>query len=599
MIQLKPVDVAIIGGGWTGLTMARQITSRTGLEVVVLERGRARRTSDYAEDMDEVDYAIRGRMMMNTAEETITHRWTAKDPSAPARVWGHVRIGDGTGGCGEHWTGVATRYPADTFELATAIKERFPASRIPENLSVQDWPFRWNDIEPYYVKAEEILGISGKAGNLQGRLIDGGNVFEGPRSKEYPVGPHKHTYSMNVFEKAGRELGYHPYPMPAATLAHDYTNPDGISRPGCGYCGYCMMFGCMIGAKAQPTNVLMPLLRRQARFTLRNNCWVRRIVHRDGRAEGVTYMDEQGRETLQRASLVILSSFTPSNVKLLLLSNAGDVYDPETGKGTLGKNFCHQMSGGGGGQIVYKDPLNGFMNAGGQGMYLSDFDGFNHLDADAGILRGGTFTGAGGGGHAIAGFGGVPAGEVRRAWGAEWKRAAVKHYDRMGSAPGFTAEHLAYSHNYFDLDTTWTDKWGDPLLRTTADWTEHEQRVRAFAQKISARLGEEMARIAGARWIAGGGERGGAGPSRTAGRYQIAAYSTTHLHGGAIMGDNPSNSVVNTYLQHWQTPNLFVVGASAFPQAGTTAPTMTVLAITLRSADALIDRYLKRPGSLV
>ncbi|MDE3198274.1 MAG: GMC family oxidoreductase, partial [Acidobacteriota bacterium] len=377
MVRLKPVDVVIVGGGWTGLTMAREITGRTGLEVVVLERGKARRMSDYATDMDEVDYAIRLRMMQNASEETITHRWTVKDQSAPARVWGHIRLGDGTGGCGEHWTGLANRYSPDTFEIATALRERFGASRLPENLSVQDWSFRWNDIEPYYTKAEELLGISGKAGNIQGRIIEGGNVFEGPRSKEYPVRPHPATFSMTVFEKAARQLGYHPFPVPAATLAADYTNPDGISRPGCAYCGYCMLFGCMIGAKAQPTNLLMPVLRRSSKFTLRNNCWVRRVVHRDGRAEGVTYMDEKGVETMQPASLVISAGFTPGNVKLLLLSKIGEPYDYASGKGTLGKNFCHQLSGGGGGQIVYKEPLHGFMSAGGQGVHMADFDAFN------------------------------------------------------------------------------------------------------------------------------------------------------------------------------------------------------------------------------
>ena len=65
------------------------------------------------------------------------------------------------------------------------------------------------------------------------------------------------------------------------------------------------------------------------------------------------------------------------------------------------------------------------------------------------------------------------------------------------------------------------------------------------------------------------------------------------------MGDNPADSVVNTYLQHWQLSNLFVVGASAFPQAGATNPTMTVLATTLRAADAFVGRYLKQPGALV
>lgn len=592
----KAVDVVIVGGGWTGLAMAREITSRTALNVVVLERGPARKLSDYAANMDEVDYSIRMRMMQNIAEETLTHRWTMRDPSAPARQWGHVRLGTGTGGSGEHWTGFATRYPADTFNIATALKERFGSALLPEHLAVQDWSFSWSDIEPYYTKVEEMMGICGKAGNIQGKLIDGGNIFEGPRSKEYPVGPHKKNFGMTVFEKAARELGYHPYVTPAATLAHDYTNPDGISRPGCAYCGYCMLYGCMISAKAQPTNLLMPLLRRKSSFKLRNGCWVRRIVHKDGRAQGVVYMDENGRETMQPAGLVVLSTFTPGNVKLLLLSQIGTAYDPATGKGTLGRNFSHQMSGGGGGQIVYKEPQHAFMSAGGQGIYFSDFDGFNRLAPDAGILRGGTFTGGGGGGHPISSFGRIPAGETKRNWGSEWKKAALKYNDHMGGAPGFSAEYLAYKHNYFDLDTTWTDKWGDPLLRTTADWTDHEQKVRVFAAKISGEMAREMARVSGGRLVGGG--RGAEGTGRGSGRYQIAFYATTHLHGGAIMGDQPSNSVVNTYLQHWNMPNLFVVGASAFLHAGPTNPTLTALALTYRSADALIDKYLKHPGAL-
>ena len=69
-----------------------------------------------------------------------------------------------------------------------------------------------------------------------------------------------------VFEKAVRELGYHPYPVPTATLSGTYTNPDGISRAACAYCGYCQRYGCMIGAKAQPTNVLMPVLQKRKNF---------------------------------------------------------------------------------------------------------------------------------------------------------------------------------------------------------------------------------------------------------------------------------------------------------------------------------------------
>jgi len=92
--------------------------------------------------------------------------------------------------------------------------------------------------------------------------------------------------------------------------------------------------------------------------------------------------------------------------------------------------------------------------------------------------------------------------------------------------------------------------------------------------------------------------RSGGSNARLLERYTTIQYQSTHVNGGAIMGASPENSVVNPWLQHWQVPNLWVVGASAFPQNGSGNPTLTILAITLRAADALIDRYLKHPGGL-
>ena len=96
--------------------------------------------------------------------------------------------------------------------------------------------------------------------------------------------------------------------MPAANLSQDYTKPDKVSRPGCVFCGYCPNHGCMIGAKAQPTNTIMPVLAGGKNFELRNHCWVRKIVHREGRAEGVVSMDENGEETVQHAEVVVLAA---------------------------------------------------------------------------------------------------------------------------------------------------------------------------------------------------------------------------------------------------------------------------------------------------
>ena len=78
----------------------------------------------------------------------------------------------------------------------------------------------------------------------------------------------------------------------------------------------------------------------------------------------------------------------------------------------------------------------------------------------------------------------------------------------------------------------------------------------------------------------------------------MTQYQSTHVNGGAIMGASPETSVLNPWLQHWQLPNLWVVGGSAFPQNASGNPTLTALALSYRAADAFLNRYLKRPGPL-
>jgi hypothetical protein len=129
-------------------------------------------------------------------------------------------------------------------------------------------------------------------------------------------------------------------------------------------------------------------------------------------------------------------------------------------------------------------------------------------------------------------------------------------------------EHMSYRQNYIDLDPTYTDKFGDPLLRFTLDWTEHEHKQREFAYDLAAKIAPAMgAKIDPTR------------PSRA--RYNVINYQSTHIQGGVVMGASPDTSVVNPYLQHWDVPNLWVIGASSFPQTASGNPTLTVLATDL------------------
>jgi len=583
MQRPKPVDVAIAGGGWVGLALAHEITSRSSLSVLVLERGPGRGLKDYAADMDELDYTLRYRMMHSLADETVTHRHSPRQSAVPVRQYGSFNVGTGVGGSGEHWTGLSYRFLPDQFRLATALADKHGRARLPAGLAVQDWGVTYEELEPLYWRAEQMMGVGGKAGNLGGRIVEGGNPFEGPRSHEYPNPPHRRTFLTSLFAKAARELGYHPFSSPAATLSQTYRNPDGITRSGCAYCGYCSRYGCMIGAKAQPTNTLLPLLVKHDRFELRTGCQVRRVVHRQGRAEALAYVDSAGVEVEQPASIVIVGSWTLNNSRLLLMSRIGERYDPASGKGTLGRNLTHQV--GNATPIFLDQPLNAFMGAGGLGVTLADFDGDSGLDPAFGILRGGHIRANSFGEGPITSFGRFPPGETDSTWGSAWKKAALKWWDH-GAAITCEAEHLAWRQNFVDLDPVYTDKFGDPLVRLTLDWTDHERRQAAMAAKVQESLAKAM------------GARLGGGPARVGEHYSVVNYQSSHVCGGAIMGASPETSVVNPWLQHWRMPNLWVVGASAFPQNSSANPTLTVLALAYRAAGALVDRYLKHPGPL-
>ena len=138
MRQLKPVDVVIAGGGFVGLTLAKEITARTSLSVVVAERGQPRKLSDYAAGMDELDYALRCCMMQNLAQETATHRHSIKASAVPIRQYGSFNPGHGVGGAGEHWGRHLLRFYPEHFRLASFLREQH-GNRLAEDLAVEDW----------------------------------------------------------------------------------------------------------------------------------------------------------------------------------------------------------------------------------------------------------------------------------------------------------------------------------------------------------------------------------------------------------------------------------------------------------------------------
>jgi gluconate 2-dehydrogenase alpha chain len=579
-------DAVLIGVGLVGTLLGRELT-KAGLTVVGLERGEPRDTvPDFQGPQmhDELRFAVRQALMQDTARETLTFRHTVRDTALPIRRWASFLPGTGLGGSMVHWNGQTFRFQEDDFRQRTRLVERYGRKFIPDGVTIQDWGVTGAELEPYFDRFEYLLGTSGKAGNLRGRKIAGGNVFEDPRSREYPTPPQKEPYGSAIFRRAAESLGYHPYPQPSCNLSQPYTNPEGLTLKTCTFCGYCERFACEHFAKSTPQTVLLPVVLKDRNFELRTGCNVLRINLDSARrtATGVTYVDAAGREVEQRARLIILGAYALNSVRLLLLSRIGTPYDPTTGRGVVGRNYAYQTMSYP--QVFYDESvnINPFMRSGANGTVIADFAGDNFDHGPLGFV-GGAYIGEIMTNGRPIGFHPVPPGTP--SWGLGWKRAVVRHYNHT-STINVHGSSVATRGNYLDLDPTYRDAWGLPLLRMTFDFPENDLKMSAYVTQKAIDIGRAM----GGRLVTGA--------PRT-GPYDITEYQTTHNTGGAIMGTDPSTSVVNRYLQSWDAPNLFVIGASAYPQNASYNPTATLGALAYWAADAIVTKYLKSHGPLM
>jgi len=586
--KLPEVDAVIIGLGWTGGILAKELTE-AGLKVVALERG-AMRTPEQDFSVprirDELRYSSRNDLMMNTMRDTLTIRNNVSQEALPMRRIGSFLPGEGVGGAGAHWNGVTWRWNDTEFKIRSRYEERYGKKFIPEDMTIQDWGITYAELEPYYEKFEYTAGVSGRAGNLGGRIQDGGNPFEGPRAKEYPLPPLERTLAGEMFMNAAKNAGYHPFPRPVANASHAYTNPDGSKFGACQYCGFCERFGCESNAKGSPLITVIPIAMRNPNFELRTHSWVTKILKDPSgkRVTGVSYTNVlNGEEFEQPAGMVILSAYAINNVHIMLLSGIGKPYDPVSQTGVVGKNYCYQT---GAAATLFFDGkyFNPFMSTGGSNIGTDDF----HYDwnFDRGPLSFVGGYGVGGGmthGRPIS-YRPMPNGTPQ--WGKEWKAASAKWYNSAMTISS-SGSVMANRYNYYELDPNYRNAFGLPLMRMTFDYKPNEHKMGQHAAQTINNLAKSMNPTSMNPAVA-----------RTE-PWTVVPYQSTHNTGGTIMGTNPGNSVVNKYGQSWDCHNLFVMGASLFPHNSAYNPTGPVGALAYWAADAIKNRYLKNPGSLV
>jgi gluconate 2-dehydrogenase alpha chain len=575
------VEAVVVGAGWCGGILAAELT-RAGVGVVCLERGPAIEPLPgiRAGGRDEMDRR-HFRRMQDTRRETWTMRRHSREPALPFRYAGAFTPGSGVGGSSVLYGGHAHRLQPWEFTPRSASVERYGSGALPAGAALQDWGISYEELAPCYDRFEVMAGIGGRSGNLRGEIRPGGNPFEGRREAEYPQPPPLEHPAQAVFREAAERIGHHPYPVPSATLAEPYVNPDGIERQACTYCGFCTGYRCEIGAKADSTVTVLPVAEASGRFELRPDSQVHRIVHEGRRARGVLYWDRDGRLHEQPAEIVVLTAYSLSNARLMLLSGVGTPYDPGSGTGVVGRNyalnFVHNTHA-----FFAERKFETYVGSGAGGSVIGDFncDNFDHAGLD--FLGGGIVFALTGGVGPLAGLQ-TPDGTPD--WGAGWKGSLRRWYDR--GVP-ITAHGIGmpYARHFLDLDPTYRDAWGDPLLRITFDWGPNERSLYRFLLERTEEIVREM------------GPDAVASPPERLGEFDARTYMSTHNTGGAAMGADPSSSAVNPWLQSWDVDNLWVVGGSAMPHAPGVGPTGTVCALAYRAATGIIERYRRSPGQI-
>ncbi|ASN06459.1 GMC family oxidoreductase [Virgibacillus necropolis] len=566
--KLNKVDVVTVGVGWAGGIIASELT-KAGLKVVGLERGEERTTEDFQMVHDEYRYAIRYELMQDLSKETITFRNSLNEQALPMRQYGAFLIGTGVGGAGAHWNGDTWFFSPYDFEIKSMTDKKYGKNKLPKEYTLQDWGITYDELAPYYHQFEKMAGTSGEL-----------NPLRPERTEEYPTPPMKSTPILDRYMEAAKKLKLHPFRQPSANISEVYKNPDGQTLNQCQYCGFCEKFGCEYGAKSSPNVTVIPTALKTGNFELRTHANVTGIIHDGNKATGVRYVDVQtGEEFDQLADVVVLTSYTLNNTRLLLQSELGRPYNPETGTGVIGKNYCYQITAVATG--FFKERFNAAMGAGSLGTTLDDYnnDNFDHSDLD--FIHGGSITMKQLGKRPIN-ENGAPSGTPR--WGKEFKAESIKWFNRSIPVTSQGAS-MPHRNNYLSLDPTYKDAYGNPLLRMTYDFTKQDQ---ALYKYITARCAEILTEM-GAEVVE---------PKELTEHFDIVPAQNDHITGGVIMGADPETSALNNYLQMWDVDNVFVIGASAFAHNGGYNPTGTVGALAYRAAEGIL-KYREQKGQLV
>jgi len=535
------VDFTVIGGGGAGSVVAKEL-STAGFQVVVLEQGPYLRENSFHHDelkfKDLYDPPFIGQETL-TNVHTLQPNTFRKDETQKAERVPMIIYGRCVGGGTVHFTANYWRFHEIDFV------ERTRWGPVP-GAALADWPITYAELEPYYTKAEEDLGVSGQAG---------ASPFDPPRSKPYPLPPLPIKSSGVLFERGARKLGWHPFPAPMAVLSQPYRG-----RSKCQHCGYCEWFGCEWRAKSSALASVIPMAESTGRCEVRPDSYVHRIsTDKRGHVNGVVYFDSQKREQFQRTKAVVLCANGAETPRLLLLSES-EQFPQGLGNssGMVGKHLMVDLSSLALG--TFEHPLNEYKSV----QVSRVLHDFYDSDPKRGFFGGGGLDGRFDFYPMGFALNGLPPDAPR--WGAGFKQSLRENFSRTMMVLSHTTA-LPVPSNSISLDPEVKDAWGLPAIRVTYKCHPDDFKTLDFFRDRALELVEAAGAVK--KWAPPVGD----------------VTNAVHLLGTCRMGNDPTESVVDKYHRSHDVPNLFIVDGSSFVSSGRNQPTCTIQALAYRAAD--------------
>jgi choline dehydrogenase-like flavoprotein len=536
-------DAIVIGTGAGGGTVAA-LLAEAGRSVLLLERGQEQSFTEIGRDnLRNQRISLYGH---NAGPDIVGNPRVFVNPSGHAQTvrpheGGYCNNAATVGGGTRVYLGQAWRFMEQDFRMATEYG-------VPEGSSLADWPLTYQDLEPYYERAEWEVGVCG----------DGAaNSHQAPRRRDYPMPPMSTPLPSRTLKQGADRLGWNTFPIPFLINSVPYSGRDACIR-----CNHCVGFACPTDAKNGSQNTMLPRAMRTGYCTLVTSAMTERIdTDSRGDVVGVTYITDAGgipRRETARSRIVVVSAGAVESARLLLNSatsvhprGLGNQFD-QVGRHLQGHYYPNTYG------ILDHDVYDGL----GPGAHLATCR-FNH--GNAGIIGGGMLADELTTLPLIVWKNCLPP-DVPR-WGIENKKWMRENYRRFVRIMG-PVQDIPSPTARVTLDTSVRDKYGIPVARLSG--TTHPETVK------TARFMWERAR----EWMkaAGAIKQWGNPPG-------LFLSGGQHQAGTCRMGRDPETSVADPYGRVHAHDNLFVVDASLHVTNGGFNPVLTVFALAFRCGE--------------